>query len=377
MTELLIQSATATSRSKQLAAEAARIKANCAAQHGDNKPLVSCSQCYEALVEAVRTRYLNPDSDSSQGDASTRRQQSQQPEWFTFRRTFLSELDLMLDSVKEYQSSPQAVDDRVREERSRWYAERVRSSLLRLMAEDPSQRGAVFEKLEDQSTLATGGDSVALAEEVAEILKTGPLAVEAGQERIRELPQKLAAATDAAGKVGVLKDILFKAEDGTVPEDHQKYLDMLLNQGLSMEQVVDRILEERQTAIGASQQIDKLKQRLDELRRARAAHEAHKTRKAQRRESLAQQKVPDELYDLPVCAVCGDAPSTKDFYCCSVCTMLTEAGVQPQKTVFCSDKCEQQGYEYRAKDIGALTTGFGDAVKEWEGKNRVKLQSTA
>lgn len=35
------------------------------------------------------------------------------------------------------------------------------------------------------------------------------------------------------------------------------------------------------------------------------------------------------------------------------------------------------GRRYRAKDIGALTTGFGDAVKEWEGKNRVKLQSTA
>lgn len=158
------------------------------------------------------------------------------------------------------------------------------------------------------------------------------------------LERLAAAGDDQAGKVGVLKEMFFEGDDGTVPEDQQKYLDMLLHQGLSMEQVVDRILEERQAALGAREQTDKLTQRLNELRRARTAHEAQKSRKAQRRESLAQQRVPDELYALPACTVCGEAPNTEEFFCCSICTVLAGAGVQEKQTVFCSKKCEEKGY---------------------------------
>lgn len=345
MPELLLQSALAASKSQQLAAEAEQIKANCHAQHGDNKPLVSCPQCYGTLLEALRGRFLSPTSATSAASGQPpQQQQQQQREWFTTRRAFLSELDLLLNSAKEYQTPPHAIDDRVREERSRWYAESVRGALLRLLVEDPSSSGAAFEKLEDLSSAAAGSDPVALAREVAEILGRGPLAPGQGGGAGVGLPQRLAAASDDVGKVGVLEEVFFRAEDGSVPEEHQKYLDMLLHQGLSMEQVVDRILEERQAAAGAKEQTSKLNQRLDELRRARAAHEAQKTRKAQRRESLAQQKVPDELYDLPPCAVCGEAPRPGDFLCCSICTILAEAGVREKQTVFCSDKCEQQGY---------------------------------
>ncbi|KAK4043817.1 hypothetical protein C8A01DRAFT_12690 [Parachaetomium inaequale] len=355
MPELLLQSALAASRSNQLAAEAAQIKSACHAQHGDSKPLVSHPQYYEALLEALRARYLNPASTTTTPSAGWGGPQQQ--EWFTSRPAFLSALNLLIDSAKEYQVSPQAVDDRVREERSRWYAERVRASLLRLMVEDPSGRGAVFEKLEDLSSTTAGGDPVALAREVAEILSKGLLAPEQGAEG-GSLPDKLAAAGDEAGKAEVLREAFFRTEDGAVPEDHQKYLDMLLHQGLPMEQVVDRILEERQTATGAREQTDKLKQRLDELRRARAAHEAQKTRKAQRRESLAQQKVPDDLYELPACAVCGAAPPTEDYFACSICTILAGAGAREKQTVFCSEKCEQQGHAPHAAETHTCSSGL-------------------
>jgi hypothetical protein len=338
MPELLLQSALASSRSKELATRAAQIRDKCHAEHADTKSLVSCRQCYETLLEVLRARFLGAPIDQQH-------LQQHQQEWFTSRRGFLAELASLVDAAKEYQISPQVIDDRVREERSRWYAERVRGSLLRLMVEDPSGRGEVFEKLEDLSIATAGCDPVGLAKEVAEFLTTGPLgSLAAEQGSSKDLPERLAAANGAAGKVDVFRDEFFRAEDGTVPEDHQKYLDMLLHQGASMEQVVDRILEERQAATGARDQTNKLNQRLDELRRARAAHEAQKTRKAQRRESLAQQKVPDELYELPACALCGQPPSTKDFFCCSICTILAGTGVQEKQTVFCSEACEEKGH---------------------------------
>ena len=345
MPELLLQSALAASKSRELAVQAAQIKADCHAQHGDSKSLVSCPPCYGALLEALRARFLSSGAGPSATGTPPDQQhpQRQREEWFTSRRAFLSALELLIDSAKEYQISPQAIDDRVREERSSWYAERVRGSLLRLMVEDAVARSAVFEKLEDSSAAsAAEGDPVRLAREVAEILSRGPLA--AGEGPDTHLLERLATAEDEIGTIEVLEEMFFAGEDGTVPEDDQKYLDMLLHHGLTMEQVVDRILEERQAAVGAREQTAKLKARLDELRRARAAHEAHKSRKARRRESLAQQKAPDELYALPPCAVCGEAPSTKSFFCCTLCTILAGHGVQEKQTVFCSKKCEDKGY---------------------------------
>ncbi len=373
MPELLLQSALAASKAKQLVAEAARIRATCRAQHresddnqkgddkrddkGDDKSLVLCPPCYEGLLDALRARFLGttakpPPSDQPQQDqdlaqAQQPEQQQQPPlppsqpeEWFTQRHAFLSALETLLNSAKEYQISPQAVDDRVREERSRWYAERVRASLLRLLVEDLSEREAVFEKLED---LSAESDPVGLAREVTEILRSGPLAVEAGAPTAG-LPERLAAAEGEKGKADVLEEAFFRGEDGGVPEDRQKYLALLRQQGITMEQVVDQILEQRQVAVGAREQTAKLNQRLEELRRARAAHEVQKSRKAQRRESLAQQEVPDELYELPACTVCGGTPNSTDFFCCSICTILAGTGVQERQTIFCSKSCEEKGY---------------------------------
>ncbi|KAK4145360.1 uncharacterized protein C8A04DRAFT_26867 [Dichotomopilus funicola] len=333
MPELILQSARAATDNKNLIAEAAQIQSTCRDQHPDTEALLACPQCYGAVLEAFRAHFSGLISDGQQ--------QPWQRKWFTSRSQFLSEVNALIDSAKKYQIPPSVIDDRVQAERSWWYTERVRVSLLRLMVEDPASRDAVLEKLED---LPAEADPVTLAREVAEILTKGRFAE--GDGTATELLAELAAADADPTKSGnvLLTDALFKTEDGTVPEDHQKYLDMLLQQGLSMEQVVDRILDERQTAIGAREQTDKLDQRLDELRRARAAHEAQKTRKAQRRESLAQQKLPDELYELPDCAVCGDAPRTEDYLTCSVCAILAAAGARAGQTVFCSERCERQGH---------------------------------
>lgn len=347
MVELLLQSALAASKSEHLSAQASHIRSNCLAHHNDNntntdiKSLLSCSPCYETLLETFRASYLTPPPPSPDDP----QHHHQQQEWFTSRRAFLTDLDLTIASAKQYQISPEAVDDRVRAERSSWYVSQVRGSLLRLLVEDRVGFEPQFEKLEYLVAAAAAAegsaDGVALAGTIAELLRTWPLEPENG---VRDLPGRLAVAGDQAGRVEVLRGVFFAGEDGAVSEGCQKYVDMLAHQGLSMEQVVDRILEERQAAAGAREQTNKLNQRLDELRRARAAHELQKSKKAQRRESLAQQRVPDELYELPACTVCGETPRTSDFFTCSICTILADRGVRPQPTVFCSQTCEEKGH---------------------------------
>jgi len=379
MTEIFFQSALAASKSQKLAADAAKIKSSCLEshshqhQHSDTPSLLSCPPCYESLLDALRARYLGATfiksttetadpstsaTSSSRGVAATEEGEKEEKEWFSPRRPFLSDLAALIDSAREYQVSPQAIDERIRAERARWYAERVRGSLLRLLVEDPSGRGEVFEKLEDLAAgMATAaaapsgsggsgqggvGDPIRLAEEIAERLRAGPLAPYEGSATVGE---RLASVTDPSERAEVLKQAFFANEDNsTVPADHQKYFSLLLHGGLSMDKVVDRILEDRQAAAGAREQTDKLNQRLDELRRARAAHELQKSRKAQRRESLAQQRVPEELYNLPACAVCGEMPGTREFFVCSVCVILAEKGVLERPTVWCSGECEERGH---------------------------------
>ncbi|KAK0628173.1 hypothetical protein B0T17DRAFT_522011 [Bombardia bombarda] len=327
MTEILLQSSLAVRKDKQLADEVARIVQKCAVDHGE-KRVIECPECFEKLLEAARSRYLN----------------SEDQEWFSSRRAFLQELDTMFADAKEYQLDPRTIDHRIQEERSRWYAENVRGSLLRLMVEDPIGREAVFEKLEEPPA-----ELASLARDIANILSKG-LSPEADAVG---LPDRLATAKDPAAQLVVLREGFFSrggagSGDQAVPADHQKYLDMLSHR-LSMEQVVDRILEERQTAIGAREQTERLKRRLDELKRARAAHELQKTRKARNRASFAEQRVPDELYRLPPCTVCGDMPSTGDFFCCPICAILVAHEVQQKPTVYCSPECEEKGHPSHAE----------------------------
>ncbi len=322
MTEILIQSVQTERKGAQLADEASQLRQHCSTDHADKKDLIECPECYEKIIESFRSRYLS----------------SAENEWFSSRRVFLQDLATMLDSVKEYRIDPKAVDDRIREERSRWYAETVRSSILRLMVEDTATREVVFEKLED-----TQSDFTASAPEITKLLTESPIFPR--DQVLEGLPERLVAAKESEERIEVLKEAFLSMNAGAgegspavVPEDHQKYLQMLQN-GLSMEQMVDRVLEERQTAVTSRDQAEKLKQRLHELRRARAAHEAEKSKKERKRARLAEEiRVPDELYDLAPCLACGRVPETKDFYSCPICTVFASWKVQDSKpVVYCQE----------------------------------------
>ncbi|KAK0656506.1 hypothetical protein B0T16DRAFT_314460 [Cercophora newfieldiana] len=321
MTEILLQSALAESRSAELTTSVAQLRERCAAEHADKATtLVECESCLQQLLSSIRARYL-------ENTAS----EQQPPEWFSSRRAFLTQLEALFTEALERRLDPRDIDARVQEERSRWYAENVRASLLRLMVEDPAGREAVFEKLEDAPADLSG-----LVADIAQVISASPMISREAADGA-DVRQRLLAAKDPEARIEVLKQAFLSTGDD-IPDEHQKYLEMLQN-SLSMEQVVDRILEERQAAVASREHEEKLKQKLYELRRARAAHELQKSRRERKRARLAEQvDVPDELYDLPPCFACGRTPDTRDFLCCPICTILVRYNIPDAKpTIFCSD----------------------------------------
>ena len=320
MTGILLQSVITERKGARLAEEALQIRQRCSAEHGGKASLVECPDCFGTLLDAARARYLS----------------SPDQEWFSARRTFLDELDAMFVDAKEYQLDPSAIEERMREERCQWFAENVRTSLLRFMVEDPATREAVFDKLVDiPAQQLQSRKFVDLAADVVNILGQSPLlARETGLDGVAE---RLLDAEGPEARIEVLKEAFFTSVNGAdataVPEEHQKYLEMLRS-GSSMEQVADRILGERQAAVTSREQNEKLTKRLYELKRARAAHELVKSKRESKRARLAEQvEVPDDLYEIPPCLKCNKVPDSRDFICCPICTILVSHKVQDIKPV--------------------------------------------
>jgi len=337
MMEIFLQSSCAVSNNKKFLDEAAHIRQSCRAEHGE-KPLVQCPGCFEKLLEAARARYLKPS----------------RYEWFATRRSFQQDIDAMFAEAKEYQLDPRAIDDRIQLERSKWYAENARGSLLRLMVEDPAGRELILEQLEEPPSDMTSFAreiGVLLSKELQQELGVAEAPEAAGSVEASAIADRLAAAKDSDARKEVLKDAFFgrggagNNGDTSLPENHQKYFDMIKNDNQTLDQVIDRILEERQLCMAARDQTEKLTGRLDQLKRARAAHELEKKRKAKKRENSTENKaVPEELYNLPPCDVCSQVPSTKDFLCCPFCIIFAGREVQDQLTVYCTTACRDKGY---------------------------------
>lgn len=333
MTEILLQSAIAEAKGAQLKTAAEEIRQKCASEHHAGKgitTLAECPECVEKILDAFASRYRQPPfSEDEQPKA-----QPNDEEWFSSRHAFLKDLDALLADVRAYRADPSAVDKRIQEERSRWYAEAVRASLLPLIAEDPINREAVIDRLED-----TPADAPVLsAEVIAKILDQSPLL--ARDPTLDDVTARLLAAPSADARVEVLRRAFFAGDDGAVPAEHEKFLQMV-QRGMSMGQVVDRVLEDRHVAMSSQELAENLRKRYEELSRAHAAHEAEKARKQKLRSDAAaaasaRSEVPDELYELSLCVMCGKTPSTADFLCCPVCAILVSRRVQTDKpAVYC------------------------------------------
>ncbi|KAK4175690.1 hypothetical protein QBC36DRAFT_189266 [Triangularia setosa] len=361
MTAILVQCALAAAQDARFAAEASTVHQNHQTTHAinnfqngngptDHDALICCPPCYGRILDLYKARYFgNPPADLLKDPLLLPR-----GEWFTAAPpSFLEKLADLIEQAKQYQIHPRLIDEHVRKEKERWYADSLTTLRLRSMVEE-EDRIAIADKLEE---FAAGSAPI---EELMAVVSAS-LRKLTGNDGlpITDLPEKLLAATNHSERVEVLRKVLFMAspqpteggQSGEVPEAHKKFYNMLEQDNASMEQVKDKILEERQDASSVPDKIEKLQTRLAELKRAQSAHALERAKKAANKKRLAeQQRSVTELYNLPPCSVCHNPVNPGDFKACTLCALLVGYEVEgAEKTVYCSPECLRDGYPNHLK----------------------------
>lgn len=346
MTAILLQCALAAAQDARFDSGASAIQQNHTATHGDD-PLIACSSCYGSLLDLYKARYFNCPPADLLKDPSL----SSQGEWFTSAPpSFLGKLADLIEKAKQYQIHPGLIDEHVKKQKERWYADSLTTLRLRSMVQD-EDKAAIAEQLER----FTAGS--APIEELMTAVSTS-LKKLSGSESppIDDLSKGLLAATNHTERIEVLKEALFAtpsqptdgSPSGEVPEVHAKYYNMLAQDNASMEQVKDAILSDHQRLSSAQDEIKKVEARLAELRRGQAAYELEKAKKAENKKRLAEQQrsvIPDGLTNLPPCSVCRNPVNPSSFRLCTVCALLSGYELEgAEMTVYCGFECEHEGY---------------------------------
>ncbi|KAK0723797.1 hypothetical protein B0T21DRAFT_350949 [Apiosordaria backusii] len=363
MTGRLLQCALAAAQDARFASEASKIHqihqtthvTNNAQNGNDATPhdaLIGCPSCYGSILDLYKARYFsNPPADLLK-DPSL----SHQGDWFTSTPpSFLVKLVDLIDQAKQYKIHPRLIHEHVRKEKERWYVDNLTTLGLRSMVEGEDKM-AIAEKLEE----FTAGSAPI---EDLTALVSASLKKLVGNESLpaSDLPEKLLAAMNHAERVEVLREAFFMTpspstedgQSGEVPETHKKFYNMLSQDHASMEEVKDKILGERQHASSTQEQIEKVKTRLAELKRAQSALALEKAKKAANKKRLAEQRksvVPEELYNLPPCSVCHKSVNPSAFKVCTFCILLVGYEVEgAEKIVYCSHECLSEGYPTHLK----------------------------
>lgn len=315
-------------KEKQLLAEAvAEIKGLCSKEHNKNH-FGECPECWPRLINRVRDRYLNPSTKA----------------WFSGRRLFLQELDTLFTQALEQDPINLAqIEKRIEDEKKEWYRDKLKNLGLVSAARTPAEAQALQQILDDRNIPVP---------QVATNLRgaLGDIANESG-EAFDMFMDRLKGAKSQEEKTEVYVDMFFQPQrDPEGAAKSQKYIEMLRG-GRSLSDVISAVLRDRQTNNGVQDQKDSLREKISELERAKAAHEAGKAKKAKIKQDKANAAAAARpLLNLPPCAVCGNAIDEQNFQPCFTCITLSEVyhvlGHPP--AVFCSNECIERGF------VGAL-----------------------
>lgn len=310
----------ASTRQRQLcASDVDQLKQSCEKEHS-KKHVVECRECYPKLIERMRSRYI----------------ESKDQEWFSRRGEFMEELDRLFTEAKDDNTKLEAIDSRIKDEQRRWYLESVKFA--------PGVRRALEDVHGRRDVLSKAGDKRVSFEEVVDEIRRVMGQDVAGEQEIETMLGQLMTEQPTEEHLRVYRETFFQANPAEgVTEKSQRYLDRL-RAGSSMEMIVNQILSDRRSSMGAPDQKAKHRKRIEELRRARTAHETQKAKKKSGRQGSTQSvHPPDAMYDLPPCDNCRKIPDTKDFHVCVPCQILVDAGIRDTPTVFCSLTCSDHG----------------------------------
>lgn len=335
--------ATFRAQRAQCADEVSQLMAVCARDHPQHRHVLECRECYLKIVDHLRTRYLEPKADTSwpgwypRGDGPLLNEDGSQPEWLVRREALLKDLEQLFEAVREYKVGLDEVDARFDQEKRRWYEQQVRKSPgIKKTLEELLNRRDIFEELESKGA---GFEETVTA--VREALgRSDALGRDAGTDDTERTLERLMKIQSPGERVQVYKETFFLGKPGEeIPWRTQAYIDQLQN-GEKMEEIMKTIAMDRRSSLGAVQQKEMHRIKIEEFRRARAAFLLEQSKKATgRKDSNPKPQPPDEMYDQPPCHACGGEIDLQDYVACPLCQVLVDSGVRKKPTVFCSAAC--------------------------------------
>ena len=302
-------------------AELESIKTACSRGHG--KPHVAqCTECWNLYLNRMRDRYLN----------------SARKEWFTGRRQFLQELDMMFSKARGRAVDFETIEQRIYHEKEEWYRDRVRTIGLPAAARSPSEARLLQQKLADGAELPAEELATQLRGIITDDAPPDQAALDRFLGRLRD-----ARSPQARGDAYV--DALFRPEqDPQASGAYRKYVEMIRG-GTPIADVVGAMLRDRQAAQDERKRRQGLQQKLEELKRAKAAHELSLAKKQKARQDRAAAAESDARRDLPPCSACSGRLDEQDFLACPLCQLLHEQyGLEYGPALYCSRQCHDDDY---------------------------------
>ncbi|KAH8662043.1 hypothetical protein BX600DRAFT_512919 [Xylariales sp. PMI_506] len=329
----------ALEKERQLCADDVEaIKSSCAKDHS-KAHVTECPECWSRLVNRMRDRYLN----------------SATKEWFSGRRMFLQELDTLFSQAHEGKTDIKAIEQRICEEKKEWFRDKVRNLGLQAAAKNPTEARDLQQKMNDRSIPA---DQLAL--QLREAFSDSVLNSE---EALGNFLGRLKAAKTPQAKAEAYIDVFFQPEhDPSGAARSKEYIEMVRN-GTPMTELINVMLRDRQSSLGSQDQKQNLQKKVEEFRRAKAAHELQKSKKAKQRQDKANAAaaLTEPSHNFPPCLVCSKNIDTQDFSLCPICLVLGEKYHMNEEpnVVFCSTECWDKGYASHNEEAHACASGSG------------------
>ncbi|KAJ8125669.1 hypothetical protein O1611_g7969 [Lasiodiplodia mahajangana] len=326
------------------------IKSSCIREHGKNH-VVECPECWTRLINRLRDRYLN----------------SPIKEWFSGRRPFLQELDGLFTKARQREVDFKVIEQRIADEKKEWFRDKLRNLNLHSAARSPAEARTLQQKLNDRDIPADQ-----LIPELRECLGVdAELYEEVSITFVNQV--KIGQPPTARGHAYI--EALFKPErDLAIAAKSQKYIDMITD-GKPVAEVIGVMSRDRQSAKGDLDQKQRLQKKLEELRRARAAHQV--------RQEKARAAMNDAADTQPPCSVCDKPVNARKFLACPLCQLLVDQyKVLDVPTLFCSETCHEEGYlefdpddesKYSARKIEEHIIRLRDAMADWQQRTEATI----
>ena len=319
-------------------AELETIKTTCARNHG-KQHVAHCTECWNLYLNRMRDRYLH----------------SGRMEWFTGRRQFLQELDMMFSKARGRALDFETIEQRIYDEKEDWYRDRARTLGLPAAARSPSEARLLHRKLADAADLPAAELAVQLRGLLTDDAPPDQPALDRFLAQLRDARSSPQARAEAYVEAFFRPPAQEEPQGAGAGEDaYKKYVEMIRG-GSPIADVVGAMLRDRQAAQDERKRRQGLQQKLEELRRAKAAHELSLSKKQKARQDRAAKAAeaaaaaaaasPDARREVPPCSACSGRLDEQDFLACPLCQLLRERyGLDCDLALYCSRQCHDDDY---------------------------------